>query len=183
VNAVTDADIARYEPACRAVARSFWDTPDYDDILQEARMLVFKALSRYDPTKGTSKLTFVYSYLKPCRACYLRDEQGLLHLPRWRYERGERIRQPISLDLPVTGNEGEVCTLKDLLLDPAAEITPDLIYLHSTLEVLPPLLRRAAELCWLGSLTCEEAGRLEHRTPAAINNRLKRARKLVRERL
>jgi RNA polymerase sigma factor (sigma-70 family) len=181
---ISDADVRRYEPACRRVARAWRGSADYEDCLQEARLIVLRALVTYDPDnpRGATLSTYVLECLQHAHARIRRDGQGLLSLSRSAYERGERVQQPLSLDAPQITTDGDPYTLVDLLADPSAGIDTPLFTLRMIIDTLPDPLRRMVQLCCIDGFSQTDAGRMLGLGQMGVHHRMARARrKLVRE--
>jgi len=64
---VSDEDLAEYMHSARSLAKSVWRSvriADFDDLVAEANMAVVEALAKYDPTRGASKSTYIFSYVR-----------------------------------------------------------------------------------------------------------------------
>lgn len=130
---------------------------EVEDLMQSAFLALLEAVSSFSPDKGAQFLTWYTFRLKTAFA----EATG------WRteHQRRDPLRAAVSLDAPLTDDEGDM-TLADTIQDPAAEAVIEGAALRLTvqaiLEELPEdqqaALRRRY---WLG-LPLDEAGCKAH---------------------
>lgn len=67
ITTVSDDELAQYMHSARSLARSIWRSVrvlDLDDMVSEANVALVEALASYDPTRGASKSTYIFSYVR-----------------------------------------------------------------------------------------------------------------------
>ena len=86
---------------------------DMEYLLQAGAIAVIRAVDSFDSARGTMFSTYLFSYLK--------QEFSLATGRQSKRSRMDPLQSAVSLDAPLTDDEGEPLTLADLLPDPAAE--------------------------------------------------------------
>lgn len=130
---------------------------EVEDLMQSAFLALLEAVSSFSPDKGAQFLTWYTFRLKTAFA----EATG------WRTERQRRdpLRAAVSLDAPLTDDEGDM-TLADTIPDPAAEAVIEESALRLTvqgiLEELPEDQQAALYRRYWMNLPLDEAGRKAH---------------------
>ena len=71
-----------------SAVRSYRGKSDYDDLLQEARIGLWKAERDYNPAKGTKFSSYAITRMRGEILHYLRDHVRLIAIPAYAQERG-----------------------------------------------------------------------------------------------
>lgn len=130
---------------------------EVEDLMQSAFLALLEAVSSFSPDKGAQFLTWYTFRLKTAFA----EATG------WRAERQRRdpLRAAVSLDAPLTDDEGDM-TLADTIPDPAAEAVIEESALRLTvqgiLEELPEDQQAALYRRYWMNLPLDETGRKAH---------------------
>lgn len=130
---------------------------EVEDLMQSAFLALLEAVSSFSPDKGAQFLTWYTFRLKTAFA----EATG------WRTERQRRdpLRAAVSLDAPLTDDEGDM-TLADTIPDPAAEAVIEESALRLTvqgiLEELPEDQQAALYRRYWMNLPLDETGRKAH---------------------
>jgi DNA-directed RNA polymerase specialized sigma24 family protein len=117
------------------VGKTGYREQDREDLEQELALEVLRRLEGYDPDKGRQK-TFVSHVVAMKAAGLLRHRRAQLR-HRW--------NRPISIDMPVGSDEGEICRLSDVIAHPTGNGRDDLR--RNVAHLLPALPARLRELC------------------------------------
>jgi RNA polymerase sigma-70 factor (ECF subfamily) len=157
------------QPVFQFLCRMLGNEDDANDLAQETFLRVYQHRARF---KAGARFT---TWLYTIAANLARNHH------RW------RMRHPnISLDAEseATGQSiGEALPAADPAPDGAAEATERAAAVRAEVERLPADMREVIVLCEWQDLSAAEAAAILGTTPKAIDNRLYRARNLLRERL
>jgi RNA polymerase sigma-70 factor, ECF subfamily len=157
------------QPVFQFLCRMLGNEDDANDLAQETFLRVYRHRARF---KAGARFT---TWLYTIAANLARNHH------RW------RARHPnISLDAEseATGQSiGEALPAADPAPDGAAEATERAAAVRAEVERLPADMREVIILCEWQDLSAAEAAAILGTTPKAIDNRLYRARNLLRERL
>lgn len=91
--AARDQLIARLLPLARRVARSYGHDRHTDDLVQAASLGLFKAVDRYDPSRGTSLNAYAMPMMAGEVRRWLRDNAWAVRPPRGLQERSLLVRR------------------------------------------------------------------------------------------
>ena len=109
----TDPRLERYRDIVRAVVSKYNPRGELgDDLQQEAWLALWRARDRIDTTRGTAE-AYVSRLAKGAVQHYFRDRYAMIHLPRWKWEAGDRPPEVLSLDaLEGDDEEGGILELE-----------------------------------------------------------------------
>lgn len=161
------ADVIRkYEGLCRSiVARYFAPGMDRDDLLQEARIGLWKASRDFRPDAGSSFPSFA-------ALCIERQVQTAIVTARRNKHRA--LNNASALDAPIS-NDGEGLTLADILPAPIRTDRESVPW-AALRELLGPLERRVLDELASGLSQDALAKRLAV-SPKSVDNALQRIRR------
>jgi RNA polymerase sigma-70 factor, ECF subfamily len=167
--ALNDLMARHARPVFQFLCRMLGDEEDANDLAQETFVRVYQHRASFRP--GAKFTTWLYTIA----ANLARNHH------RW------RARHPkVSLDAEseTTGQSiGDVLPAADPSPDVAAVATERAVAVRAAVEKLPPDMRAVIILCQWEDLSAAEAAAILDTTPKAIDNRLYRARNLLRDRL
>lgn len=111
--------VKEVENRCVYYTRSWSNLPDYDDILQEARIGILLAVQKYDPSRGHFA-SCLYWYINHSVHNYHRKKMSQL-APGWRTNQNHD-EEPwlVRLDAPNEHLDGEITNGESLMLSEAA---------------------------------------------------------------
>jgi len=167
--ALNDLMARHARPVFQFLCRMLGNEDDANDLAQETFVRVYQHRASFKP--GARFTTWLYTIA----ANLARNHH------RW------RARHPnVSLDAEseTTGQSiGAVLPASDPAPDSAAVATERAAAVRAAVEKLPPDMREVIILCEWQDLSAAEAAAILDTTPKAIDNRLYRARNLLRDRL
>ena len=167
--ALNDLMARHARPVFQFLCRMLGNEDDANDLAQETFVRVYQHRASFKP--GARFTTWLYTIA----ANLARNHH------RW------RARHPnVSLDAEseTTGQSiGAVLPASDPAPDSAAVATERAAAVRAAVEKLPPDMREVIILCEWQDLSSAEAAAILETTPKAIDNRLYRARNLLRDRL
>jgi len=167
--ALNDLMARHARPVFQFLCRMLGNEDDANDLAQETFVRVYQHRGRFKP--GARFTTWLYTIA----ANLARNHH------RW------RTRHPnVSLDAEseTTGQSiGDVLPSSDPAPDGAAVATERAVAVRAAVAALPADMREVIILCEWQDLSAAEAAAILNTTPKAIDNRLYRARNLLRERL
>lgn len=159
-----DLLVARFKsPLYRFIRRYVGDSDDAYDVLQETFVAAWRALRRYDPARSFAAWIRTIA-LNKCRDFGRRTTSRRL------------IQELFAREPKDAASEAEAES-------PAASEQERLAQLDLALSSLPPKYKEPLLLTALEGLSHQDAAKLLHLTPKAIEMRIYRARKLLGERL
>ena len=87
--------LRRFRPMMRSLARRYIPngSGDQEDLMQECRLGLLRALRRYDPSRQTTFSTLAYWHMRGAVRHYLRDQGTTIRRPGWIQEADIRLRQ------------------------------------------------------------------------------------------
>jgi RNA polymerase sigma-B factor len=157
--------ISQYDNLARKLSRNYENHPEYDDILQAARIGLGLAAQRFDSSKGYEFCTLAYPYIQGYIKKYFRDHYGLIKLPRDKREEYKSLQLMVSLDDP--GPDG---ILPDIP-DDSALIDVEWIDLREKVKLLPPASRTLIEKLFFEEIGICELAKQYGCTPQALNTK------------
>jgi len=167
--ALNDLMARHAQPVFHFLCRMLGNEDDANDLAQETFLRVYQHRAGFRP--GARFTTWLYTIA----ANLARNHH------RW------RTRHPnVSLDAEseTTGQSiGDVLPSSDPAPDGAAVATERAVAVRAAVAALPADMREVIILCEWQDLSAAEAAAILNTTPKAIDNRLYRARNLLRERL
>ena len=167
--ALNDLMARHARPVFQFLCRMLGNEDDANDLAQETFVRVYQHRASFKP--GARFTTWLYTIA----ANLARNHH------RW------RARHPnVSLDAEsgTTGQSiGDFLPASDPAPDSAAVATERAAAVRAAVEKLPPDMREVIILCEWQDLSAAEAAAILYTTPKAIDNRLYRARNLLRDRL
>ena len=108
-------NIKEWQPRVEMAAASFRQPYQFDDLVSEGFIALFKAAEKFDPTKGASFTTYATLRIKGQMKDYLRDWLGKARARPSSRNRRIRDIKVYSLDMPADSEEGEGQTIADTL--------------------------------------------------------------------
>jgi RNA polymerase sigma-70 factor (ECF subfamily) len=167
--ALNDLMARHAQPVFQFLCRMLGNEDDANDLAQETFLRVYQHRASFKP--GARFTTWLYTIA----ANLARNHH------RW------RKRHPnVSLDAEseATGQSiGDALTASDPAPDSAAVATERAAAVRAEVERLPADMREVIILCEWQDLSAAEAAAILETTPKAVDNRLYRARNLLRDRL
>ena len=150
-----DPRMERWEPIIRAVVGRYRPQGElYDDLLQDARVAVWRALNRIQDLNGTAE-AYVNRTAQGAIQHFFRDRYAMVRAPAWRQERGEKPPVVASLDELMDDDEegGEVDVgLTDTDAEEQRDLAEDAATVHAAMEHLTERERRALRMHFEGYL-------------------------------
>jgi len=164
--------IDRLHPLIRSAIRRRGAELDGEDSYQEACLIILQCIKDFDPSKGVPFLVYVKK----------RVYFGLINASRQRIS-------AISLDKEFEGNDGDTCTLADLLMSPQPGVDETVMQddearlLYRALSKLSPKQRRVILLHFFYGLKYKDIARARNSHYKSVLRLKERALKSLKEHL
>lgn len=164
--------INRLRPLVCSAIRRCGARHEWEDLYQEACLVVLECLRDFDPSRGVPFLVYVK------KRVYFR----LMNATRQRVS-------AISLDKEIEGHDGDTCTLSDLIIDPqgnveeAVEKSGEIKRLYSAIGKLSPKQKGVILMHFFYGLKYKDIARLRNSHYKSVLRLKDRALKSLREHL
>jgi RNA polymerase sigma-70 factor (ECF subfamily) len=167
--ALNDLMARHARPVFQFLCRMLGNEDDANDLAQETFLRVYQHRARFEP--GARFTTWLYTIA----ANLARNHH------RWL---GRHPKVSLDAESEATGQSiGDVLPSSDPAPDGVAVATERAAAVRAAVESLPADMREVMVLCEWQELSAAEAAAILDTTPKAIDNRLYRARNLLRDRL
>ena len=137
-------------------------TPLFQDLLQEGRIGLYKAYTRYDPSTGTPFKGFAFMYIKGHMMTYITNNGRTIRIAKnkvndkkW-YEEFEANYKPISLDVTVGVHHLIHVKLSDTIED-KTELIEDYSFVYEYLSLIKKDTTREMIKMYFGLAPYEQA--------------------------
>ncbi|MBM7582614.1 RNA polymerase sporulation-specific sigma factor [Caldicoprobacter guelmensis] len=164
--------INRLRPLVCSAIRRCGAGHEWEDLYQEACLVVLECLRDFDPSRGVPFLVYVKK----------RMYFSLMNAARQRVS-------AISLDKEIEGHDGDTCTLSDLIVDPqgnveeAVEKSGEIRRLYSAIGKLSPKQKGIILMHFFYGLKYKDIARLRNSHYKSVLRLKDRALKSLREHL
>ena len=174
----TNELLERYKEVVRSKARAYFLIgADRDDVIQEGKIGLYKAIVDFQPQKMTKFRSFAQLCIQRQIVSAVRLSSRLKHWP---------LNSYISLDRSVNDEDGKEMSLMELLPDAAGrspeEVLMDEDNLHqlenAIIDALSPMEKRVLQL-FLKGLDYMEIAKAMDKKPKAIDNALQRIKRKI----
>ena len=182
-NGAADFLVEKYKNLVRMKARTYFLVgADNDDLIQEGMIGLYKAIRDYKSDKNVVFMVF---------ASLCINRQIMSAVTAYNRQKNSPLNNYLSLDTPVTDEQGEDAVLSDVIASKADKNPEDLFIakeqsgqlITEVFEMLSKMERTVLEL-YIEGLSYSEIGKVLDKSPKAIDNAIQRIRnKIKKERI
>ncbi len=177
-NGAADFLVEKYKNLVRMKARTYFLVgADNDDLIQEGMIGLYKAIRDYKSDKNVVFMVF---------ASLCINRQIMSAVTAYNRQKNSPLNNYLSLDTPVTDEQGEDAVLSDVIASKADKNPEDLFIakeqsgqlITEVFEMLSKMERTVLEL-YIEGLSYSEIGKVLDKSPKAIDNAIQRIRNKI----
>lgn len=177
-NGAADFLVEKYKNLVRMKARTYFLVgADNDDLIQEGMIGLYKAIRDYKSDKNVVFMVF---------ASLCINRQIMSAVTAYNRQKNSPLNNYLSLDTPVTDEQGEDAVLSDVIASKEDKNPEDLFIakeqsgqlITEVFEMLSKMERTVLEL-YIEGLSYSEIGKVLDKSPKAIDNAIQRIRNKI----